>query len=124
MWGGELVRAKKRPRGVLGSNRPNSPRNLEYKAFPNYLGGFQSIWTDSETLIFRQFEKPGSLSTFCRESDLGKPKLGPEDQKLGSEKFDFGPRFLNDFRGIRNFEVDFLDVRGSKKCTEMSFLDS
>ena len=63
---------------------------------------FQSIWIDSETLIFRRFE-PGSLSTFFRNSDL-------ENQSLGPEKPDWGPEMEYDPRqmeyGPRQMEYD------------------
>ena len=85
---------RKRPRGVLGSNQPFSPRTLESKSFLSSWDRFQSIWIDSETSIFRRFE-PGSLSTCFRNSNLENPNMGPENPKLESEKFDFGPMFFD-----------------------------
>ena len=96
LWGPYRFVQKKRSGGDLGSNRPSSPRNLESKSFSRSLDRFQSIWIDSETLIFRRFE-PGSLSTFFRKSDLENPNLEPENRKLVSEKIDFGPRIIDVF---------------------------
>ena len=92
--GGYRFVQKKRSGGNLGSNRPSSPRNLEFKSFWSSWDRFESIWIDSEPSIFRRFE-PGSLSTCFRNSNLENPNMGPENPKLESEKFDFGAIFFD-----------------------------
>ena len=70
------------PRGYFGRNRRNTLENIESKSFGRSLDRFESIWIDSETLIFRRFE-PGSLSTFFRKSDLEKPEYWTRKAEIG-----------------------------------------
>ena len=89
--------------GDFCRNRRKWLENIESKSFWRSLDRFESIWIDSETLIFRRFE-PGSLSTFFRTSDLENLKSdlkkwisgpGHSNSELGT--FDFGPQILEVF---------------------------
>ena len=61
----------KRSEGILGSNRPSSPRNLESEPFSGSLDRFQSIWIDSDTFKFLTF-RTGLSQHLFRKADLEK----------------------------------------------------